>query len=168
MKFGNQDTPNTISTIVSQVGRKYISHVTGLNLDRGSKIYAEMKGDALLLEGMRAEEISTEKGFGGYSQPTLKQIEIKLREIKSVDILDESGRSLGKTALWGAVGALTLGPLGLIGGALIGARKRYKSFIVLEIAPENKPPYSIVMGGEKQSEVRDYYDHLIKLIHGES
>lgn len=52
-------------------------------------------------------------------------------EISEVDIAtEESVKKLAGTVGWGAAGALALGPLGLLAGALVGGRKKEITIIV--------------------------------------
>jgi hypothetical protein len=140
-----------------------IHHVAGLGFGEGAdvSIYEEnghlifeamVQGDAELPGGIKIKKLLPERRS------------VPVTEIKAVDILDESGRSLGKTALWGTVGTLTLGPIGLVGGALLGGRKRFRSFVALQIQAEGKPSYQVILGGEKQKEVRQKYDQIMQMI----
>ena len=48
-----------------------------------------------------------------------------------------------------------IGTLGLIGGALIGGRKRFKGFIVIHAKASDKLNYQIVLGGGNRNDVRN-------------
>lgn len=75
-------------------------------------------------------------GFGGGSF-TLKTAQkgiisesIPSNELSSVQLASEENlKKLSGTLGWGAVGALALGPLGLLAGALVGGRKKEVTFI---------------------------------------
>ena len=170
MKFGNQDSNNTALFILKPDNRPKITHLTGLGFNVGTEIRLEKIGDCFVFEGQITVEIEdTSSGFTSIIKKETKteKKEIKLKDIQSLNITDESGRSIGKTALYGvagaAIGAITLGPIVLLGGLLLGARKRYKSFLVIEVKNTDTIPYSIVLGGRKQKEMRQFYDFVINL-----
>lgn len=51
-------------------------------------------------------------------------------EVESVDLLDEEKvKKLAGTAGWGLAGAALLGPLGAIGGMLLGGNKKSVAFV---------------------------------------
>lgn len=169
MKFGDNKSPSTASFILNpgeQDKRPRIAHLTGLGFKEGALVVIERKDDKLIFEGEASREI--ENGSMSFIVKKIETYidtkEVFLRDIQSVDFTDESGRSLGKTALWGVIGGLTLGPLGLIGGAMFGGRKRYKSYLVIQIKPENGIPYPIILGRANQKEMRKYYEHLISIV----
>jgi hypothetical protein len=54
------------------------------------------------------------------------------QELSSVEqVTTESVKKLGASAAWAAVGALAFGPLGLLGGALLGGRKNTVCFAAI-------------------------------------
>jgi hypothetical protein len=59
-----------------------------------------------------------------------KPFELNLnKEVQSVEMMDEEKlKKLGGTAAWGLAGALVLGPLGAIGGMLLGGNKKEVTF----------------------------------------
>lgn len=170
MKFGNDKSPNTASFILDpseRDTRPRIAHVTGLGFIEGSAVVIERNGDKLLFEGEVEREVEDRNsGFAITTKQKFKTTkDLRLEDIQSIDITDESGRSLGRAALWGVAGGLALGPLGLFAGAVLGARKkRYKSYLVFQIKHGNSIQYPIVFGGANQKEVRAYYEHLINMI----
>jgi hypothetical protein len=55
---------------------------------------------------------------------------IKASELELVEAASEENvKKLGGTIGWGAVGALALGPLGLLAGVLVGGRKKNVTFV---------------------------------------
>lgn len=92
-----------------------------------------------------------------------KTIKIDISIIKGLEMLDESGRSLGKAALYGIGGSLLLGPVGFIAGGVLGGRKRYTSYIIFQVKTENIQ-YQIILGGTKQKDVRAKYNRLLSLL----
>lgn len=178
MKFGDNKSPNTASFIIDRKEEEKkeqqtnaeplrITHLTGLGCPEGASVLIHVAEGNLIFDA----EWETQDRSGGLMVPKIeKHISSKviiLADIQGIDITDESGRSLGKTALLGAIGLITLGPLGLIGGALLGGRKRYKSFLIIRVKPENKPLHTIVLGGKSQKEIRSYHDYLINIIYSE-
>lgn len=172
MKFGD-NKPNTASFIAEKIEQENIikppsiNHLTGLGFPEGTPVIIHLSDDKLSIEAEWEEKVDTPGVMVPKIEKHTSTKEINISDIQGIDITDESGRSLGKTALLGAIGLVTLGPLGLIGGALLGGRKRWKSFLIFQVKPENKPPYSIVFGGRSQKEIRSYYDHLIEMINAE-
>jgi len=60
-----------------------------------------------------------------------KKKKIKISEIEEIAIAsEESVKKLGGAVGWGAVGALALGPAGLLAGVLLGGNKKEVTFIV--------------------------------------
>lgn len=52
------------------------------------------------------------------------------RDVESVELLDEEKvKKLAGTAIWGVAGAALLGPLGAIGGMLLGGNKKEVAFV---------------------------------------
>lgn len=166
MKFGDNRPVSIVPDTAPEDSRPRINHLTGLGFKEGLPIVIERQGGKLIFEGEFLME--TRDTSGPIAIPKKEKViekkEVFLRDIQSIDITDESGRSLGKTALWGVVGALALGPLGLIGGAMLGGRKRWKSFLIFQVKPENGVPYPIIFGGANQKEIRQYYDNLITVL----
>jgi len=73
----------------------------------------------------RTNKSARERGVLAYDHYDLKE------NLKTAQALDEeSARSLAGAAGWGFVGGLALGPVGLVGGALFGGRKKDKSVTV--------------------------------------
>lgn len=169
MKFGSENPPRTFIISNEENKKDYITYLAGLNFDSGSKISIRRQDDSLILEGpVTKESIDENISFAQIAkQVTNKETrEIPLNEIQGIEIADKSGRSIGKSIVLGAAGALVLGPVGLLGGALLGARKGYKSFIVIQVKSDKvNIPYQVILGGTKQKEVEKYYDHLLSLIH---
>ncbi len=57
-------------------------------------------------------------------------ISLRKNNVKMIQQLDEeTKKKLAGMAGWGLVGAVALGPLGAVGGMLIGGRKREISFV---------------------------------------
>ena len=55
---------------------------------------------------------------------------IPLKRLASVEVASEQNvKKLAGTAGWATVGAITLGPVGLLAGALLGGRKKEVTFI---------------------------------------
>lgn len=176
MKFADNKSPNTASFILNRKEQKNkeqdtntkpprITHLAGLGCPEGASVVIQVAEGKLIFEA-EWEVQDTSTGSMVPKKYTSSK-DISVTEIQGIDITDESGRSLGKTALLGAIGLVTLGPLGLIGGALLGGRKRYKSFLIIRIKSENKPPHSIVLAGKSREEVRSYHDYLINIIYSE-
>jgi hypothetical protein len=166
MKFGDNKPISIVPDPALQDSRPRINHLTGLGFKEGLPIVIEREGGKLIFEGeflMEVPDTSNPMAIPK-KEKVIEKKEINLKDIQSIDITDESGRSLGKTALWGVVGGLALGPLGLIGGAMLGGRKRWKSFLIFQVKPENGVPYPIIFGGANQKEIRQYYDNLLNTL----
>ena len=148
-------TPSTATMI--------INHITGLGFVQGEEIVISLEGDTLTFTGNVETEITIPGNIRtSRKEPQTKKLRIS--EIKSMDLLDESGRSLGKAfGYFVAAGFLTGGLLS-IPAAVLGGRKKWRTFIVLQVEPNDKPAYRVVLGGEKQKEVRKQYDNLLNLI----
>ncbi len=169
MKFGDYKSPNTAAFIMEpseKDTRPRIAHLTGLSFTEGALIVIERVENNLIFEGEASREVEDKSsGFPINKIEIYKETKaVSLNDIQSIDITDESGRSLGKTALWGVIGGLALGPVGLIGGAMFGGRKRYKSFLVFQVKPASGILYPIIFGGANQKEVRAYYQHLVSMV----
>ncbi len=55
---------------------------------------------------------------------------INLTELETVEIASEENvKKMGGTVGWGVVGALVLGPVGLLAGLLMGGRKKDVTFV---------------------------------------
>jgi hypothetical protein len=79
------------------------------DLEKGGWLFVSMPGQALMMKGK-------------------SKIDLK-EEARGVEFLDEEKVSkLGRKAGWAFLGGVTLGPLGLIGGALLGGRKKKATF----------------------------------------
>ncbi len=146
---------------------KIIYITGGLDFKQGEDIKINREEDDLVFKGKVDKE--WEETISGGLRITRKEtveetVKVAIQDIEGIEIFDESGRSLGKAFLWGIGGSLLMGPIGLIGGGFIGGRKRYKSFIVIQVKARDKLTYQMVLGGEKQKDVRNKYDSLIKLI----
>lgn len=150
-----------------------VKHLAGLGFEDGEVVRVHREGDGLIFRA-RATVVKTLEeaipGTGGFKtmqfkfEEKEKTAKLAIQDIEGIEIVDESGRSVGKAAVGAVVGTIALGPIGLIVGSLIGARKRFKSVIIMQIKPHEKPAYQIVLGGEKQEDVRKKYDSLLKLI----
>jgi len=77
---------------------------------------ANLKGERLLCDG----------GTGQNNSATGINLGQKLSSIEMMT--DEKVKKLGGTAGWGFVGAVALGPLGAIGGMLLGGNKQRVTF----------------------------------------
>lgn len=61
--------------------------------------------------------------------PSIKEY-IKLQQLESVEIAtEESVKRVGGTVGWGVAGAVTLGPVGLLAGLLLGGRGKDVTFV---------------------------------------
>lgn len=167
MKFGDDKSPNTASFILQPKDKRpRIAHLTGLGFVEDSPVIIERAEHKLLFEGeLEREVLDKSSGFPVTKMERYKSTkEIRVTDVQSIDITDESGRDLKKAALYGVAGAMIAGPIGLFAGALVGAKKKYKSFLIIQIKPENGISFPIVLGGANQKEVRAYYEHLINLV----
>ncbi len=68
--------------------------------------------------------------LGDFQLKTAGQIEIiSPSKLETVDVVsEESVKRMSGTIGWGAVGALALGPIGLLAGVLAGGRKKEVTF----------------------------------------
>jgi hypothetical protein len=170
MEFGDQKSPNTASFIPDRTEEDdslRIAHLSGLGCSKGASVVIDMTGGKLVFESEREVQ---DKSYGFPVSKMEKYIEeVMLTDVQAIDITDESGRSLGKTVLYGAIGLVTLGALGLIGGALLGGRKQHKYFVIIQVKPENKLPYSITLGleGKSHKKIISYYENLMGMIHAD-
>src|SRR3989304_1595488 len=155
--------PDVITDVISTKPIVRVNHITGLGFVQGEEIFISSEGEALTFTG----NVETEITIPGNIRTSRKEPQTKslrISEIKSMDLLDESGRSLGKAfGYFVAAGFLTGGLLS-IPAAVLGGRKKWRTFIVLQVEPNDKPAYRVVLGGEKQKEVRKKYDNLLNLI----
>ena len=107
-----------------------VNHITGLGFVQGEEIFISSEGEALTFTG----NVETEITIPGNIRTSRKEPQTKslrISEIKSMDLLDESGRSLGKAfGYFVAAGFLTGGLLS-IPAAVLGGRKKWRTFIVL-------------------------------------
>jgi hypothetical protein len=88
------------------------------DLDKGTWQFVGMFGAATM-----ARSSTTKHMWKGETYSFAKDVE-------SVDLLDEeSVKKLAGTAAWGVAGAVLLGPLGAIGGMLVGGNKREVAFV---------------------------------------
>ncbi len=72
--------------------------------------------------------------FGSFSLKTLEHSflgeTISIKELKTIKIVTEENiKTLGGTAGWATAGAVALGPVGLLAGALLGGKKKEVTFI---------------------------------------
>lgn len=65
---------------------------------------------------------------------------IKFSNVKKVELSElKSKRNLGKSAALGAVGGIALGPIGLVGGALLGGTK---TLVTFEVQTKDKKKFT--------------------------
>ncbi len=75
---------------------------------------------------LQGERLMCDRGTG--QNDTATGIDLS-QKLSSVEIMtDEKVKKLGGTAGWGFVGVLALGPLGAIGGMLLGGNKQRVTF----------------------------------------
>lgn len=83
------------------------------------------KGDASVHFGIMSLPWSSGDGFTG------KTLDLKT-ELEQVDVAtEETVKKIGGTLGWGAVGAIALGPVGLLAGLLLGGRKSEVTFVAI-------------------------------------
>ncbi len=140
-----------------------INHITGLGFVQGDVALISREGDVITFTGNMESEITIPGNIKTIGKVTQTK-NLGISEIKSMELLDESGRSLGRAfGYFVAAGVLTGGLLS-IPAAVLGGRKKWRSFVVLNVEPNDKPAYQVVLGGEKQKEVRKQYENLLSLI----
>ncbi len=76
------------------------------------------------------EGIVVSKSLYIKSKATNKKESILFQQFETVDIASEDTvKKAGGTIGWGAVGALTLGPVGMLAGLLLGGKKKEVTFV---------------------------------------
>jgi len=81
-------------------------------------------GDAQYSVGSFSAMRSNEHWFWGES--------LSIKDFESIEVAsEESVKKLGGTVGWGAVGALALGPIGLLAGLMLGGKGKDVTFIAL-------------------------------------
>ena len=154
MKFGEDKSPSTASFIFNpseRDSRPRIAHVTGLGFNEGALIVIERAEHKLIFEAEAEREVKDRST--GFPVPKMEKYkiikELRMTDIQSIDIVnEESGTE----------------PFGLLTRALVGTKVRYKSYLKIQVKPENGISYPIILGGSNQKEVRTYYEHLIELV----
>lgn len=85
---------------------------------------------------------------------------IPLTAIRGVKLERASSRSVGKALAGAVVGGVLLGPLGLVAGTAMGARRKKESVIVLTVQ-QGPAEVEVLFGGEK---AEGHYPRLIQLL----
>jgi|KBSMisStaDraftv2_1062788.scaffolds.fasta_scaffold74483_2 hypothetical protein len=74
------------------------------------------------------------KGGGAWFKTTIAANQI----VNVTEVTESNYRSLGKSLGYAAAGTVLLGPIGLIGGAIIGALKKHRAILAIEFINETK------------------------------
>ena len=90
-------------------------------------------------------------------------VSIPISSIKGARLERASSRSAGKTALGAVAGGVIAGPLGMIAGGALGARKKKESTIVLTIQ-HGPAEVEVLFGGVGRDDVEKKYPRFVNLL----